>query len=292
MSMKQVDIILISYNQEPFIRQAIRSIFMQRLPDDWKANIIIADDCSQDRTLSIIREEETNSPFSMQYLESEHNLGHPQNYKRAFAACQGDYVAILEGDDYWTDTLRLQKHITFLEQHREAVLTMNDYYEYYQATGRFDDPHHGRPAIDYFTGQQTARGNVLGNLSACVIRNEVLQQLPSAIYDTDVDDWLLGLTLSDFGFLVVFGEKMSVYRLHPASQWSGLDRAKQIEIDMARADRYDRLTQGKYHAELEFFKRLVQGKNVVPWRKWLSRCTPPIIKWIIKLIVPPVWYQK
>ena len=98
--MISVDIILVSYNQESYIRQAVESILNQQVSDGVDVRVIIADDHSDDNTLSIIAEYEKRSRFPFYYLPHENNMGMQRNYQRAFASCQGDYVMILEGDDY------------------------------------------------------------------------------------------------------------------------------------------------------------------------------------------------
>ena len=118
-----VDVVLISYNQEQYIAQAVESILMQRVKDDVQVQIIVADDCSKDKTLEIIKSYEGKSPFPFVYLPIEQNMGHVRNYQRAFAVCEVDYLAILEGDDWWSSPLHLQMHLDFLDIHRECVLT-------------------------------------------------------------------------------------------------------------------------------------------------------------------------
>ena len=92
--MVSVDIILVSYNQESFIRQAVESILIQQVSDGVDVRVIIADDDSEDNTLSIIAEYEKSSRFPFYFLPHENNLGMQRNYQRAFASCQGEYVII------------------------------------------------------------------------------------------------------------------------------------------------------------------------------------------------------
>ena len=119
----KLDIVLITYNQAQYIAQALDGLIMQRVNSDVEMRVIIADDASTDDTLTTIRSYEEHSPFPFIYLPQEANMGHVLNYKRAFAACTGDYVAILEGDDWWCNPYHLQKHLDFLDEHRECVLS-------------------------------------------------------------------------------------------------------------------------------------------------------------------------
>ena len=122
----KLDIVYISYNQAPYVADALGGIIMQQLPSNIEVRVLIADDCSSDRTMDVIKEYEHKSPFQFVYLEASHNIGMLENYRRVFRSIEGDYVAILEGDDYWTDPLKLQKQILFLSTHPECGMCYTD----------------------------------------------------------------------------------------------------------------------------------------------------------------------
>ena len=92
----KIDIILIAYNQERYIAQAVKSIIMQQVDKNVEVRVIVADDCSDDKTLDIIKSYEATSPFPFVYLDNKTNVGHVLNYQRAFSACNGDYIAVRE----------------------------------------------------------------------------------------------------------------------------------------------------------------------------------------------------
>ena len=127
-----VDVVLVTYNQEKYIAQAVESILMQCVNDDLRVRVIVADDCSKDKTLEIIKSYEDKSPFPFFYLPSEQNMGIAANYKRAFEATEADFVAVMEGDDWWIDSHRIQKHIECFQNHKDCVLTKNNYLQYSQ----------------------------------------------------------------------------------------------------------------------------------------------------------------
>lgn len=118
-------ILLVTYNHENYIIQAIESILEQKTTFGFE--IVVADDCSNDNTLSIIQQYAQEYPGKFRILEKESNLGITLNYKRGFAACKGEYIAILEGDDFWTDPLKIQKHVDFLESNKACVMTFNQF---------------------------------------------------------------------------------------------------------------------------------------------------------------------
>src|ERR1044072_1062808 len=91
----KVSVLVATYNQEKFVRQALDSVFMQKTGFEFE--VIIADDYSQDGTLRIAREYETAYP-NVRILPTETHLGINRNFQRGFVACRGEYIAILEVD--------------------------------------------------------------------------------------------------------------------------------------------------------------------------------------------------
>ena len=97
----KVSVCMITYNHERFIAQAIESVLMQET--DFRVELVIGEDCSTDGTRAIVREFGERFPERIRLLLPEHNLGMMPNFVATLSACRGQYVALLEGDDYWTD---------------------------------------------------------------------------------------------------------------------------------------------------------------------------------------------
>jgi len=119
----KLNVLLVCYNQEMYIEDCVNSILAQET--DFKFNVVVADDFSNDNTLDIIKKIASSAEIEFIFLESEENLGIHKNYNRAFKACNAEFIATLEGDDFWTTPLRLQKHVDFLKNHRECVMSAN-----------------------------------------------------------------------------------------------------------------------------------------------------------------------
>lgn len=209
----KISVLLITYNQDQYIRQTIESILMQRF--NGEVVVIVADDCSTDKTLDIIKSFETISTFKFEYCDSKVNLGLVKNYQRAFQACSGNYIAVLEGDDYWTDPFKLQKHVDFLDAHRECVMSYDRNLTFLQDSQKIlIDNENINIGNKYITAQNLASGNCIGNFSKCVYRKSVVDKLNPEIYDMDIADWMFNLCVAQFGLIGQLGEIMSVYRIH------------------------------------------------------------------------------
>src|SRR5215212_4876923 len=135
-----VTIMLITYNHEKYIAQALDSILMQETEYEYEINVV--EDCSTDRTQEIVMEYVERYPKKIKPLFNAVNIGYKvtqRNTYRGLKTVTGDYFAILEGDDYWTDPRRLQKQVAFLEANPDfAICAGNTIKMYEGATG---EPH-------------------------------------------------------------------------------------------------------------------------------------------------------
>ncbi|MBF8964220.1 glycosyltransferase [Pontibacter sp. FD36] len=111
-----ISIVSLTYNHEKFIRQTLDGFLMQET--DFSFEIVIHDDASTDNTQSIIREYEVRFPHIIKPIfqkENQKSKGNGIVTQIAFGAARGKYIAICEGDDFWTDSFKLQKQVDFLE---------------------------------------------------------------------------------------------------------------------------------------------------------------------------------
>jgi glycosyltransferase involved in cell wall biosynthesis len=121
-----VSVCIPTYNHEHYISECIESILMQRTK--FKFEIIIGEDCSTDNTRAIVQRYEEKYPGIVNAIYHQQNVGSQRNaYEFCRPLLTGKYVAICEGDDYWIDPYKLQKQVTFLEQHPEYVLCFHPY---------------------------------------------------------------------------------------------------------------------------------------------------------------------
>jgi glycosyltransferase involved in cell wall biosynthesis len=118
----KVSVVIITYAHEKFIAEAVNSVLMQKC--DFEIELIIANDCSPDKTDDVIQNILESHPQAswVKYIKHTKNLGMMANFIFAVQECQGKYIALCEGDDYWTDPLKLQKQVDFLEANSDYVM--------------------------------------------------------------------------------------------------------------------------------------------------------------------------
>ena len=109
-----VSVAMIAYNVGKYLEEAIESVLAQQT--NFKVELVIGEDCSTDNTREIALAYQIRYPDVVRVLLHEKNLGLTPNSVATQNACRGKYIALLDGDDYWTDDLKLQKQVEFLEQ--------------------------------------------------------------------------------------------------------------------------------------------------------------------------------
>lgn len=129
---------IITYNHESYIKECLEGAISQKL--NYNYEIVIGEDFSSDDTLKICREYASKYPDIIRLLPTSKNLGMIGNWERTISECKGEFIAICEGDDYWTDSQKLQKQIEFMDANLDfsmcfhpVEITMardGDYYSY------------------------------------------------------------------------------------------------------------------------------------------------------------------
>ncbi|MGN1340563.1 MAG: glycosyltransferase family 2 protein, partial [Oscillospiraceae bacterium] len=114
-----VSVVLVCYNQEKYIAQALDSVLMQKT--DFPFEIIVGDDASGDTTPDIVMQRCEQYPDRIRFIRRETNIGATRNAYELMLLCRGRYIAYLEGDDYWTDEYKLQKQADFLIGHPDYL---------------------------------------------------------------------------------------------------------------------------------------------------------------------------
>lgn len=120
-----VSVGILTYNHEKYIAQAIESVLMQKV--NFEYEIVIAEDCSTDRTREIVQEYQKKYPNIIRLILQPHNVGIQENSRCLRRECRGIYRANLEGDDYWVTDSKLQYQIDFLENNSDFIAIGGDF---------------------------------------------------------------------------------------------------------------------------------------------------------------------
>lgn len=234
---------MITYMHEQFIAHAIESVLMQQANFDFE--LVIGEDCSTDQTRSIINIYSEKYPSKIKLLESKDNLGVKENFIRTLQSCTGEYIACLEGDDYWTDPLKLQKQVNFFENDtsKKYSLCYHDSYVINSDGVLICDS-----LINGFEGDLTSNDVILGKTiptQTVMFRKECLELMTFKKLKAKNLDTFLFTLLSQKGKLRALSDVgNSVYRIHSGGIWSNLDiKAKYLESLLYQSEVYNYLNR-------------------------------------------------
>lgn len=214
-----VSVIMITYGHEKYIEEAIRGVFLQKT--NFPLELIISNDNSPDSTDEIVKNIIKSAPenISVNYIQHPENIGMHHNFTSALRTAQGKYIAVCEGDDYWTDENKLQKQIDFLEKNEDFTLTFHNVFIRNGETLSTDLDYEKRlSSKDVYTIDDLSKGNFIHTLSA-VFRN-IKIEFPEWYFSSFLGDYPIWMWLSKKGKIKYFPEKMGVYREN-VGVWSG-----------------------------------------------------------------------
>jgi len=243
----KVSVVTLAYNQERFIAEALESIVTQRC--DFTFECIVGDDCSTDRTAEIIRDYAERHPDRIRAVLRDENLGARGNLADLFSRCTGQYVAILDGDDFWTSPDKLQDQVAFMDAHPDCALS-----------------HHGVRAIDEagqphdleICGDRPERSEIeeLLNenfISTCTVmyRWGLVESLPQWWEQTWVSDYSMHVLHAAHGWIGYLDEVMAAYRIHSEGMWSGERVAARMDEFIKTLGFLDKELGFRYHEVID-----------------------------------------
>lgn len=217
-----VSICMITYNHQKFIAQSIEGIIGQET--DFPYKLIIGEDSSSDGTRAICEEFARKYPDKITLLDSDKRYGAMENLIRVIRKCDGDYIAVCEGDDYWIDKKKLQKQVSFLEKNQDFGLCCHD--AYFEINGKKTRSHKWDTPADTDLEYLLKKGNFMVTLSVILRKYPGLIEFLEGFRHSPVGDYLLYLHTAQHGKIHFLKDYMGVYRVHNTSMWSSLQRTQ------------------------------------------------------------------
>lgn len=243
-----------AYNHERYIGDAIEGFLNQITLFDYE--ILIGEDCSTDGTRYIIENYMERFPGRIRLITSEANVGAGENTKRLVEASRGKYIALCEGDDYWTDPTKLQKQYDYMESNPQCSLCFHGASVFDMASNKITEtirPYRKSgisPIEDIIYG-----GGGFCATASLFFRKEAVVVLPEFFEHAHVGDYPLQMYLASEGYAYYIDEVMAVYRYGVEGSWnSQLNEEKDKvanhirvnEADIWLLEEFNRFTEMKY----------------------------------------------
>lgn len=215
--MIKVSVFLATYNHAPYIAQAIESAVNQETDFDYE--ILIGEDFSTDATRDIVKKYAEKYPNKIRTFLYDRNMGGHTNVDTLIQASRGHYLAWLEGDDYWTDTKKLQKQANVLDNHADVMISFHNVSLVNQE---------GVYQGDFFTDNAPPELTdinrlIMGNYihtPSCMFRHHVAEIIQPWIHFLTLGDWPRHLLLAEHGKIHYLPDIMAAYRNTQSGVWS------------------------------------------------------------------------
>lgn len=303
MSQPFVSIVCEVYNHEPYLRQCLDGFVMQKVSFPYE--ILIHDDASTDGSANIIREYETKYPGLFRPIyqtENQYSKGVQMWASIQFPRARGKYIAICEGDDYWTDPYKLQKEVDILEKDETLIGVFtnsmvvdnqgntleNRRDKIYPGNkqGRFNLHDFFQNAPSYPTATVVFR-NVNGP--------EICEKMVHT-YSKYLGDWTLWAILHSYGDFYYLDEVTSAYRINPTSLTHTVDRIGRAKANMTICKSLKEVLPEEYGCYLEKGGWMIYSvahayrkeKKYISMAAYFSWCLMRYPKFTIKRLISKV----
>jgi len=211
----KVSICITTYNVSQYLRQSLESALMQC--GDLKIEIVVVDDKSNDGTQAILAEYQLRYPKVFKVYYNDENLGCALNNLQAFSLCEGDYIAILDGDDFWIYDEKLKMQIEFLEENKEYAFACHDMMTGSNSdfTGRFvnQKKHYPQNLAELLRNSNICNSSVVyRNYRHYPQWNELIEYFKT--FKSTDQDYFLHVLHAKSGKIKFFNEVWGCYREH------------------------------------------------------------------------------
>lgn len=251
----KVSVLMLTYNHEKYIADAIESVVKQKT--DFPFELVIGEDFSTDNTANICREYQKKYPDIIKLNANDKNLGLQKNFIQNYNLCSGEYMAICEGDDFWINKHKLQIQADFLDQHKKYSACFHRALNYYQENG----------SKSISNGAYQKKVNSVIDIITCnpitnvtvMFRLGLFGELPSWFNKVTSYDFALHVLNAEHGDFYFMNKVMAVYRQHKQSIWSMASSEKQMLISVINRG----LLMDHYKGKNEtIFKKLTETYSI------------------------------
>lgn len=285
-----VTVICLSYNHERYIRQCLDGFVMQQT--SFPFEVIVHDDASKDNSQLIIREYVAKYPDTFKPILQSENLyskgqkARVEMWRSIFRNAQGKYVALCEGDDYWTAPDKLQLQVDFLETHPDYGMCFHDA-DFYDETAKAVIGRHNRYPADT---DVPAEDLIMGSGNFCptnslMMRKALCVSAPEIVFNQYVGDYPLQMYFGLVSKVRYMARSLSAYRVQNNTSWSHqtystrdfekfkpiIDKEMAIYRDFtAQYPQYAKVFERKKNKYLAYYYSLY-GQTAKARQAWLSQ---------------------
>lgn len=258
-----VSVICLAYNHEPYITQAMEGFVNQITDFDFE--ILVHDDASTDKTAEIIRGYEVKYPSLIKPIyqsENQYSQGKRIVHVIIETMAIGKYIAICEGDDYWTDPYKLQKQVDHMEKHPECSLCVHGAVIVNAADNKVMGSNRPSMGNRYFSTEDVIKGGGgLFTTNSILYPSKFTENRPDFYKNSPIGDYPLVIYLSMMGSVYYIDELMSAYRTNVPNSWTDTNFSSFEKKSEHFKDMADLLDQINIYSGYKYNDAIVETKQ-------------------------------
>lgn len=224
----KVSVCMTAYNQEQYVKDAIEGVIYQAT--NFPYELVIGEDNSTDGTLAICEDYQRRHPKMIRVHHRTHNLGPARNQAETWASCQGEYVAMLDGDDLWCSPLKLQTQAMFLDRNPAFSMCFTRCGLLSDKPNRHDRWPYRPNLKPVLTTSDILRHNLIANCS--VMYRRAFAEYPEWVKELPYCDVVLHSLHSLDGPIGYIPAEMATYRLHEGSHFEAMPFFNRVEYSI------------------------------------------------------------
>lgn len=282
-----VSICCITYNHEKYIEKTIQGFLIQKTK--FPIEIIIHDDNSQDNSVQIIKKYQNIYPNIIRTIlqkENQYSKG-----KKILLSCvlphtKGEYIALCEGDDYWTDPYKLQKQLQEMKKNPKCNFSFHPSFLKNKDSKKLNiiGKYHTKNKI-FYTSDAILGGGGFCPTASIMFKKQILKKMPIFFLEPPIGDYPLQIFFSLYGGLLYIPQCMSVYRSGHINSWTQKQQNYEKYVNTILGinnflDKLNKYTKYKYQKEIKaqitfntynIWKRFKKNKKIKPKFKYILK---------------------
>jgi glycosyltransferase involved in cell wall biosynthesis len=253
----KVSVDLLTYNHEKFIAHALDSILMQQVDFDYE--IVIGEDCSTDNTRNIVIDYQKRHPDKIRLLLHEKNVGSINNDIQVLKTCQGEYIAWLEGDDYWTSPHKLRKQVEYLDKHQGCSACFHPVTVFYEngSVEPYLSPCCSNRRRE-LSLEDLLESTTITTCSIMFRKSKLDESLIDVYSESVFGDWEFFIFLAQRGSIGYVDEAMAAYRKHNGGIYTGASSLNKLKDRIEMFKNLNAYLKFKYN---KTYKELISQCN-------------------------------
>lgn len=250
----KLSIAILTYNHENYIEKALNSVLNQKI--DYEYEIIVGDDFSNDKTREILLKFKEKYPEKIKLIFRSKNIGITSNFIDVLKKCTGEYIALLEGDDYWINDLKLKSQVEYLDKNQEYIGIAHQNIVINQEEKIINKPKLFKENVE-FSLKKLEKEGLLYQTASLMFKNIFNCEEDKLNLIKEINEKIADLTLAIIllkkGNICILNEYMSVYRI---------DTTEKSSSSSAQAFRNLRLFYIGYYEYLEKLEKILLNNEI------------------------------